>query len=95
MIDILFCGNSKIFDGILTCMLSILKRTETKEPFNFYIFTMDISRVKPEYTCISDKMTAFLEKTAKEYNKENRVTKIDVTQIYEKEFGGCPNEQCY
>ena len=43
MIDILFCGNSKIFDGILTCMLSILKRTDTKEPFNFYIFTMDIA----------------------------------------------------
>ena len=95
MIDILFCGNSKIFDGILTCMLSILKRTETKEPFNFYIFTMDLSRVKPEYTCISDAMVQFLERTAKTYNKQNRVTKIDVTQIYEKEFGGCPNEQCY
>ena len=95
MIDILFCGNSKIFDGILTCMLSILKRTETKEPFNFYIFTMDLSRIKPEYTCISDAMVQFLERTAQSYNKENRVTKIDATSLYEKEFGGCPNEQCY
>ena len=95
MIDILFCGNSKIFDGILTCMLSIFKRTETKEPFNIHIFTMDVSSIKAEYTCVSDKMTAFLDSVAKSYNPQNQVEKIDVTELYKKEFAGSPNESCY
>ena len=45
MINILFSGNDKVLDGILTCMLSILKRTQTKEPFCFFVFTMDVTRV--------------------------------------------------
>ena len=95
MINILFSGNDKVLDGILTCMLSSLKRTQTKEPFCFFVFTMDVTRVKPEYRPISDKMIAFLDGIAKEYNPENTVIKKDVTDIYEREFANCPNEQCY
>ena len=36
MINVLFAGNDGVFDGILTCMLSIFLRTTTKEPFTFY-----------------------------------------------------------
>ncbi len=95
MRNILFCGNSKVFDGVVTCMLSIFKRTSTTEPFTFYIYTMDVSHIKPEYTCIDDKMVNYLDGIAKSYNKENIVKKIDVTEIYHKEFDGSPNEQCY
>ncbi len=95
MINILFSGNVKVFDGALTTMLSILKRTETKEPFTFYIFTMDISRVKPEYTPITSEQTAFLDRVSKGYNAENRVVRVDVGKYYEKEFAHCPNEQAY
>lgn len=35
MINVLFSGNEKVFDGVLTCVLSILKRTDTKEPLDF------------------------------------------------------------
>lgn len=56
---------------------------------------MDVSRIKPEYIAISDEKIAFLENVAKEYNSNNRIIKIDVTQIYEQEFANCPNEQCY
>lgn len=95
MMNILFAGNDKVFDGALTVMLSIFKRTQTKEPFHFYIFTMDVSNIKPEYLPFSDAQIVFLDKVAKEYNAENVVTKIDVTDIYKKEFASCPNEQCY
>lgn len=95
MINILFSGNEKVFDGVLSCMLSILKRTTTDEPFRFYLFTMDVTRIKPEYTPISDRQTAFLEGIAREYNKDNRVCKVDVTDLYEEEFGHCPNEGAY
>lgn len=93
--NILFSGNDNVFDGILTCLLSVFRRTQTKESFTVYILTMDVSRVKPEYIAIKDEKVAFLEQVAKEYNLQNRVIKIDVTDIYEREFADCPNEQCY
>lgn len=93
--NILFSGNDNVFDGILTCMLSILKKTESVEPFNVYVLTMDVSRIKPEYLAISDAKISFLEEVAKAYNSDNRIIKIDVSDIYEKEFANCPNEQCY
>lgn len=93
--NILFSGNDNVFDGILTCMLSILKKTQSKEPFNVYVLTMNVSHLKPEYIAISDDKINFLEQIAKGYNPENRIIKMDVSDIYEKEFANCPNEQCY
>lgn len=95
MINVLFSGNEKVFDGVLTCVLSILKRTDTKEPFRFYVYTMDATRVMPEYTPISDSLIEFLDGIVKEYNVENSMVKVDVTELYEKEFAYCPNEQAY
>ena len=93
MINILFSGNEKVFDGALTELISITNRT--KEPINCYIFTMDVSRIKPEYTSIKDEQIDFLNKVVKEKNKDNKVTKVDVTELYEKEFGRCKNENAY
>lgn len=95
MINILFSGNDKVLDGVLTCMLSIFKRTTTKEPFRFFVMTMDATRVKEQYKPIDDNMIAFLNKVAKEYNEENVVIKLDVTDLYEREFKECPNELAY
>lgn len=95
MINILFCGNDKVFDGMLTTMLSILKRTSTKEPFTFYIFTMDVSDINSKYKALSNEMSDYLEKVAKSYNNENKVKRIDVLDIYNKEFRNSPNESCY
>lgn len=95
MINILFCGNSKVFDGILTCSLSILKRTQTKEPFKFFVYTMNLQDLNEKYKPISSTQISFLENVIKEYNSENSIEKIDVTNLYNKKFRGCPNEQCY
>ena len=46
--NILLCGNEKVFDGALTELISITNKT--KSNVTCYIFTMDLSRVKPEYT---------------------------------------------
>ena len=95
MINILFCGNDKVFDGMMTTMLSIFERTKTKEAFNIYIYTMDVSDIKPQYLALSDDMANFLDKVAKTYNQDNKVTKIDVLDYYNKEFRNSPNESCY
>ena len=93
MINLLLCGNKKVFDGALTELISITNKT--KETITCYIFTMDVSRIKKDYTCIEDKQIEFLNEVAKSKNKENKVLKIDVTDLYEKEFGNCKNETAY
>lgn len=95
MINLLFCGNGRVFDGVLTGMLSIVKRTTTKEPFRVFLFTMDVSHIKPEYTVITDSQVQFLEQVLKEYHPDNFVVPVDVTELYRQEFAGCPNESAY
>ena len=95
MMNVLFCGNDKVFDGMLTCALSILKRSRTDEPITFYIYTMDVSYLKPAYTAIPKEMTDFLEGVVRAYNPENRVVLVDVGEYYRAEFAGCPNESAY
>ncbi len=95
MVNVLYCGNDKVFDGMLTCTLSILKRTDNPEPFTFYIFTMDVSHIDPKYTPVTDRQAAFLDETVKKYCQENRVIKKDVTDIYLRELDKSPNEGAY
>ncbi len=95
MINILFCGNDKVFDGMLTCALSILKRTESNEPFTFYVFTMDVSHIKDSYVPVNDEQMSFFEDVIKGYNPENRAIKLDITNFYMEEFDKCPNESAY
>ena len=95
MVNILFCGNDKVFDGMLTAALSILRRTNSDEPFTFYVYTMDVSHIKETYLPINDRQIEFFEDVIKQYNSENRAIKIDVTDIYNREFAGSPNESAY
>lgn len=95
MINIMLAGNSRVFDGVLTCALSIFMRSRNDEAMNFYVLTMDVSHIKPEYTPITEKQIDFLDRTAKKYNKDNSFTLIDVTELYREEFDGCPNENAY
>lgn len=93
MINLLLCGNEKVFDGALTQLISIKNRT--KEPLHCYIFTMNATRIKPEYTVIQDEQINFLNQVVKEKDERNEVIKIDVTNLYEQEFRNCPNEGAY
>ena len=58
MVNILLCGNKKVFDGALTQLISMTNRT--KEDIRCFIFTMDISRLNPDFTCIEDNQINFL-----------------------------------
>lgn len=95
MINVMLCGNRSVFDGVLTCALSIFKRTFTKEPFAFYLLTMDVSHLREDYVPITEEQRAFFEDVAKKYNPENSVRLVDVTSLYAEEFSGCPNESAY
>lgn len=94
MINLLFCGNDKVFDGVLTCLLSILKRLK-EDVYHVYLFTMDLTDVKPEYTPISEELTLFLDRTMKSYHPDNVVERVDVSELYERYFRDCPNQNAY
>jgi lipopolysaccharide biosynthesis glycosyltransferase len=95
MVNILYCGNEAVFDGFLTSALSVLKRTDSKEPFCFYLFTMDVSHLKENYVPVTEKQLEFFDKVVKSYNKDNQVKLFDVTNFYMEHFSGCPNEGAY
>lgn len=95
MINIMFCGNHVVFDGFLTAALSILKRTDTKEPFNFIILTMDVAHIKPQYTKMTDEQAELFRRAIVKYNPENTLRVEDVSELYKREFDGCPNENAY
>ncbi|MCR5147033.1 MAG: lipopolysaccharide biosynthesis protein [Clostridia bacterium] len=93
MINILLCGNKKVFDGALTQLISMTNRT--KEDITCYIFTMDVSRLNPDFVPITDEQVDFLDQVVKSKNENNRVIKVDVTEIYDREFSNCKNENAY
>ncbi len=95
MVNILFCGNKGVFDGVLTTSLSIMMRTKSKESFSFYIFTMDKTDIKETYLPITEEQIDIFDETIKKFNPENTVRLFDVTELYDKEFKGCPNESAY
>ena len=95
MVNILFCGNKGVFDGVLTTSLSIMMRTKSKESFSFYIFTMDKTDIKDSYLPITEEQIDIFDDTIKKFNPENTVRLFDVTELYDKEFKGCPNESAY
>ena len=80
MINILFCGNYKVFDGALTELISITNKTS--EAVNCFIYTMDVSRINPDFISMSDEQIDFLNKvincihnSCKEHDK-NRIPLI-------------------
>lgn len=93
VVNILLCGNKSVFDGALTLLISILNRTKAK--INFYIFTMNVTRLRDDFVEITDDQIDLLNKIVNKKSKGSKVTKIDVTDLYEKEFRDCPNEKAY
>ena len=95
MIDILYSGNEKVFDGVLTSLLSVLMRDPSNDEYHVTILTMSLTRMNADFTPISDRLINFLDGIVKRYNPASSVRKVDVTDLYEEFLGHSPNEGCY
>lgn len=93
MINILLSGNNKVFDGALSELISITRKT--RETITCYILTMDLTRIKDSYKRIDDEQIEFLNEVVQRENSQNKVIKVDVTDMYEREFGYGKNENAY
>ena len=81
--NILFCGDANMRDGLIIAILSLLKNV--KDKFNIYVFTMDYKTRKKEFKGISDESIDYLDKMVKKENKESFVKKFDISDLFMKE----------
>lgn len=93
MINILLCGNKRVFDGALTQLISMTNRT--KETIHVFIMTMNLDRLREDFVSITDEQVDFLNSVVQKKNSGNLVEKLDVTDLYEQEFHECVNETAY
>ncbi|MFQ6724010.1 MAG: glycosyltransferase [Clostridia bacterium] len=80
MINLLFTGNDKIFDGLSISLISIVKHC--KQPLNVYVLTMDLHELNPNYKPIEQKQIDVLEQYIKKINADSKITLIDVTKLF-------------
>lgn len=93
MINILLCGNRKVFDGALTQLISMTNRT--KEQIHVFLMTMDLQRVNSDFKGITEEQVQFLNRVLSNKSPGSLAERLDVTELYEREFGRCVNEGAY
>ncbi len=93
MINLMFCGNSKVFDGMIISLLSIVKYT--KEALNVFILTMDLSSINENYTPVDKEHVKVLEKIIKEKNENSKITLIDTTDLIKEEIINSVNKKTH
>ncbi|MBQ9403193.1 glycosyltransferase family 8 protein [Candidatus Saccharibacteria bacterium] len=81
--NILFCGDRNIVDGVTIAILSLIKNVN--EPLNIYIFTMEYANSKKRYYPILEKDVAKLSKKLKEKDSLSTLRIIDVGEEFKKE----------
>ncbi len=80
MIQICYCGNRKIFKGVLLSVMSIVKNTS--EALDVLLCTMDLTDQSPLFLPFSDEQCAILDGVLKEKNPESRARILDMTDTY-------------
>lgn len=78
--NILYCGDKNIEDGLIISILSILKNTSSQ--INFYIMTMKYNNKEP----VSDKVIKLLDKEIKKVNNKSLIKKINVDKYFYDEL---------
>ncbi len=80
MINILYTGNYKIWDGLVISILSMVKHT--KQPLNIYFFTMDLTDINAKFLPLNKNHEDYINKILKEVNNESQFTIIDVGDMF-------------
>lgn len=86
----MFAGNYKVFDGMLIASLSILKHTD--EPISCYVLTMERTQDNPNFIAINNAQIDYLQNLYSKRNKDSKVIKVDVGDLYDKYLGSSPNK---
>lgn len=80
MINILFGGNEKVYDGILLCLLSMAKHTDSI--LNIYILTANLTELNENFKPLTEKHALTLEKILKQKNPQSKVKLIELGESF-------------
>lgn len=80
--NILYCGDKNIADGLIISVLSLLKNSLGK--LNIYVLTASIKKWNVE--ALNDEVIEYLDRLVKNKNKDNFVKKYDITSLFLKEL---------
>ena len=92
MINIMYAGNSGVFDGMLISAISL--SGSTAQPISIYILTMDLTDKDPRFTPITEKDGEYIQTVIREKNPDSRVFVIDMGALYREHLDGSPNAEC-
>lgn len=84
MINLMFCGNDKVLDGMIISLLSIVKHC--KKELNVFVLTMDLTQINEKYRPITKSQAEVLDKILKKVNNKSKITLIDITDIFKEEM---------
>lgn len=80
--NILYCGDKNIEDGLVISILSLLKNV--KEELNIYVLTINFEDEARTIKGVTNLNIEYLNNRVKEVNENNFVKKIDITQIFKE-----------
>lgn len=80
--NVLYCGDRNIEDGLIISILSLLKNART----NLSVYVLTINSKEWNIDGVTDKCIDVLNDKMKLINRENSIKKIDITEIFEKEL---------
>lgn len=81
--NILYCGDRNIADGLMLSILSLLKHVD--EQLNIYILTMRYTKEEKSIEPLSKELIAEIDSRVKLSNPENSVMLLDATELFAKE----------
>ncbi len=81
--NILFCGDKNIVDGVTISVLSLIKNV--KDELHIFVLTMDYKNKKKRFFKIEESDVAGLVRVLKAKNPNNELTILDVEEQFKKE----------
>ena len=80
--NLMYCGDVNILDGLVISVLSILKNTQ--DALHIYVLTMKYQNKRKNYEPLKKENIQVLEKKIKEKNKDSFIKLIDVTKEFQE-----------
>ena len=84
MINLMFCGNKKVYDGLLIAILSLAKHT--KSALSIFLITANLEDINKDFVAIDEWQRERLEKIVKSVNTKSRVTLVDISKMFKDEM---------
>lgn len=82
--NILYCGDRNIENGLIISLMSIADYVETE--INVYVMTMELETEKKKYEPVSDNVISELDKYLKTRHSGSFVRKINITALFHKKI---------